>query len=208
MARGERRRRSGRFGMPRRRGGPSLAGRQDGRRKRWLGSQSKQALFRHPMGSGANRGCCGSPVPGGGRRATMARRADRSCDGWPCQVNGPTVHRNKMESRGSDRLIRQGVRAARARRRRAVWHFADPAGRLAGHSPAEARQALRPLLRERLVFTPKADDRGRYYEVTGVRTVTPVPAGVVDTKGVVSRRDYPLGPRLSWRATPRSWRRD
>jgi hypothetical protein len=52
--------------------------------------------------------------------------------------------------------------------------------------PVEARHVLRPLLQGRLVFTPKADDRGRYYEVTGVGTVRPVLAGVVVANGVVS----------------------
>lgn len=33
--------------------------------------------------------------------------------------------------------------------------------------PVEARQTLRPLLKGRLTFTPKADEAGPYYEITG-----------------------------------------
>jgi hypothetical protein len=55
--------------------------------------------------------------------------------------------------------------------------------------PAEARHALRPLLQERLVFTPRETRRGRYYEITGTQTVTPVLAGIVDTKAWCPRRD-------------------
>jgi hypothetical protein len=56
--------------------------------------------------------------------------------------------------------------------------------------PAEARHALRPLLQERLVFTPREDATGRYYEITGVGTVTPVLAGLVDTKAWCPRGDW------------------
>ena len=40
-------------------------------------------------------------------------------------------------------------------------------------------------------FTPQEDAMGRYYEITGLGTVTPVLDGVVDTKAWCPRRDSP-----------------
>jgi hypothetical protein len=38
------------------------------------------------------------------------------------------------------------------------------------------------------VFTPREDETGRYYEITGAGTITPVLAGIVDTKAWCPRR--------------------
>lgn len=44
---------------------------------------------------------------------------------------------------------------------------------------AEARQILRRLLVGRLVFTPRGDEKGRYYEFAGQGAISNLLAGVV-----------------------------
>lgn len=46
-------------------------------------------------------------------------------------------------------------------------------------APAEVQPALRRLIPERLEFTPREDEQGRYYEFNGVGTIEPVISGVV-----------------------------
>ena len=59
---------------------------------------------------------------------------------------------------------------------------------LAG-AAAEARQILRRLLVGRLVFTPREDEAGRYYEFAGKGSISEVLSGVVLPKGWWPQRD-------------------
>jgi hypothetical protein len=61
----------------------------------------------------------------------------------------------------------------------------DWQGLLARQAP-EARGILRELLVGKLVFTPREDARGRYYEFTGQGTLSELLAGVICTDGLVT----------------------
>ena len=54
---------------------------------------------------------------------------------------------------------------------------------------AEARQILRRLLVGRLVFTPREDEKGRYYEFAGQGSISNLLAGVVLPKVWWPRRE-------------------
>ncbi len=47
------------------------------------------------------------------------------------------------------------------------------------------------------MFTLREDETGRYYEITGVGTITPVLAGIVDTKAWCPRRATSLAHLLA-----------
>lgn len=57
---------------------------------------------------------------------------------------------------------------------------------LLGRHVAHSRRILRSLLVGRLAFTPRADDRGRYYEFTGQGALGRLLAGLANTKGLVA----------------------
>ena len=56
---------------------------------------------------------------------------------------------------------------------------------LTRHAP-QARKVLQTLLLERLVFTPKVDERGGYYEFTARGSLEPLLAGIAHAKVSVS----------------------
>jgi hypothetical protein len=62
--------------------------------------------------------------------------------------------------------------------------------------PAQARQILRKLLVGRLVFTPKADQTGAWYEFTGQATYGKLLAGVAGSKGWCPRGESNTRPRV------------
>jgi site-specific DNA recombinase len=75
--------------------------------------------------------------------------------------------------------------------------------------PAETRQILRRLLVGRLVFTPKQDETGRYYEFAGQGSISELISGVVLPKGWWPQRDsnpcFSLERAVSWAS--RRWGR-
>jgi hypothetical protein len=60
--------------------------------------------------------------------------------------------------------------------------------------PQHSRQILKKLLLGKLVFTPKTNETGRFYEFAGKGTLTEILAGTTCTKGLVS----PGGPNRAW----------
>src|SRR5262249_55906679 len=52
--------------------------------------------------------------------------------------------------------------------------------------PVQARQILRKLVAGRLIFTPKIDEEGRFYEFTGHGTLGHVLAGSLNAKAMVT----------------------
>jgi hypothetical protein len=52
--------------------------------------------------------------------------------------------------------------------------------------PVQARQILRKLVAGRLIFTPKADAQGHYYEFAGHGTLGQILTGAFDAKAVVT----------------------
>src|SRR5262249_12016570 len=66
--------------------------------------------------------------------------------------------------------------------------LADWQGLLRRQTP-EARQLLRTLLVGRLIFTPHQDPTGRYYQLVGQGSISPLITGVVLPKGSWPQRD-------------------
>jgi len=88
----------------------------------------------------------------------------------------------KLGSRADITSLNAACVSSNLRERLTDWQ-----GLLQRHT-VEARQILRRLLVGRLLFTPKEDEKGRYYEFAGQGSVSELLSGVVLTEGMVAQK--------------------
>jgi len=105
----------------------------------------------------------------------------------------------RLESRAKIRSLDTADLTANLRNRLTDWQ-----GLLQRQTP-EARQILRRLLVGRLVFTPKKDETGRYYEFVGQGSISEVVCGTVLPKEWWPQREAPVRGALSLRSSCHSW---
>ena len=103
------------------------------------------------------------------------RQRQRARIAQELQVLRERDHRPRVDRRQIEREIRARLTS---------WQD------LLGRQIAQARQILRTLLPERLVFRPHLGEGHPYYEFSGRGALDRLLAGVIDTKGVVAPRGF------------------